>query len=89
MDQTCVDIDECSTGLDECKESAQCLNVAGSFNCKSTIIFTSTGDILTEDTVIGTGLTIPKAYEISIDLKIQPNPSDQFRNVFQFRVRVP
>ena len=56
---------------------------------RSTIIFTSTGGILTEDTIIGTGLTIPKAYQLSIDLKIQPNPSTQWNNVFQFRVRVP
>ena len=50
-----------------------------------TSVFNATSGDLTADTLIGTNIEIFKEYEISIDLKIDPNPSSVDNNVFQFR----
>ena len=48
-------------------------------------VFNATNGDLTADTLIGTNIEIFKEYELSIDLKIDRNPSSVDNNVFQFR----
>ena len=47
-----------------------------------------TDGVLKVANVIGTGFTIYKTYEISVDLKLRSNNANAFTNVFQFTVTV-
>ena len=40
--------------------------------------------VLSKANVLGTGFTMYKKWEISVDLKLKRNDADKFRNVFQF-----
>ena len=50
--------------------------------------FTQTSGAITRDTLIGTGITIFKAYKISVDLKVPKNTSGKWANIFIFTGKV-
>ena len=50
--------------------------------------FTQTSGAITRNTLIGTGITIFKAYKISVDLKVPKNTSGKWANIFIFTGKV-
>ena len=59
--KTCVDFDECATGLNNCHADATCTNTEGGFTCKCKSGFTGNGKncIITTTPVIDTTPTTP------------------------------
>ena len=54
---SCVDIDECSSGTDNCDENADCNNTTGSFYCTCKANYSGDGVTCTPDTITGQSCT--------------------------------